>query len=78
MVTRSELGNKMGTLTRSIQARKDKKYISEPANCSNYKSADSLVQVPEIENRQLVPAEYIKTAFRSKRGTSKTFSASLT
>ena len=32
-------------LTRSMQALKDKKCISQPANCPTYKSADSLVQV---------------------------------
>ena len=41
---RPELGNKMCMVTRSIPARKDKKCISEPANCSTYKSVDSLVQ----------------------------------
>ena len=32
-------------LTRSMQTCKDKKFVSEPANCPAYKSADSFVQV---------------------------------
>ena len=48
-VTKSELGNKMCMLTRSIQERK-KKCTPEPANCPTYKSANSLLQVCSLFN----------------------------
>ena len=39
----------------TIQAWKDKKCISEPANCPTYKSADSLVQVCNLVYDLLTP-----------------------
>ena len=37
-----------------------------------------VLSFPKIDNRQLILAKYVKTGFRSKRGTSKAFSAVLT
>lgn len=37
-----------------------------------------VLSFPKIDNRQPILAKYVKTGFRSKRGTSKAFSAVLT
>ena len=36
-----------------------------------------VLSFPKIDNRQLILAKYVKTGFRSKRGTSKAFSVAL-
>ena len=51
----ARIGKQMCMVTRSIQAWKDKKCISEPANCPTYKSADSLVQVCNLVYDLLTP-----------------------
>ena len=60
ILQRPELGNKMCMVTRSIQAWKDKKCISEPANCPTYKSADSLAQVCNLVYDLLTPSQSTK------------------
>ena len=51
----ARIGKQMCMVTRSIQAWRDKKCISEPANCPTYKSADSLVQVCNLVYDLLTP-----------------------
>ena len=41
----------MCVLTRSLQTWKDKKFVSEPANCPAYKSADFLCWRPKCNSR---------------------------
>ena len=53
---RSELVTKRCMLTRSMQAWKDNKFVSEPANCPVYKSADSLIQVCNLVHDLLSPS----------------------
>ena len=52
----ARIGKQMCMVTRSIQAWKDKKCISEPANCPTYKLADSIVQVCNLVYDLLTPS----------------------
>ena len=55
-VTRSEVVDKMCMLTRSMQAWKNNKLVSESANCPAFKSADFFVQVCNLVHDFLSPS----------------------